>query len=293
VVDVLPTRVTLTWQPPNTNPLVTYYRIYRVTTRDGQPYEEFYNASYTTSLLLALLTPDTEYTFFVETGDQTSNGLRSPRLTFRTPAAPVESQPPTTPGTPTATPGGPNQLTLTWTPSTDNFGVAAYHIYRTRFDGVVESAGATVTATTTTFTRLLPDFDYRYHIVAVDHTGNRSAPSGFRDVRMPADPRSSCQVRYTATDQAGGTFAGQITLRNTGIFHEVFTVRMTFTAGQRLTLSWDLSAVQTGADVVFWYDGWAGGLSVGERIIRFTGTHAGTNPPPTGFRLNGQPCTPL
>ena len=28
-VDILPTRATLTWQPPNTEPLVTYYLTYR------------------------------------------------------------------------------------------------------------------------------------------------------------------------------------------------------------------------------------------------------------------------
>jgi chitodextrinase len=264
-----------------------------VTIRNGQPVEEFINASYTTSYLAALLTPNTEYTYFVETGDQTSNGLRSPRVTFRTPPAPAESVPPSTPGTPAASPDGPNRLTLTWTPSTDNFGVAAYHIFRTRHDGVVESAGVTVTQTSLTFTRLLPDFDYRYHVVAVDHTGNRSAPSGFRDVRTPADPAGSCQVRYVATPQGGTTFAGEITLRNTGRFVDVFTVRFSFTAGQRITLSWDLNWVQTGADVVLWYDGWAGGFGVGQRTFRFTGTHSGANPSPTGFRLNGRACTPL
>jgi hypothetical protein len=259
VVDILPTRATLTWQPPNTEPPVTYYRTYRVSMRDGQPWEEFYNASYATSLLLALPTPDTGYTFFVETGDQTSNGLRSPWVTFRTPPAPIESQPPTAPGLPEASAVDPNALTLTWAPSTDNSGVAAYHIYRTRHDGAVQPAGVTVTQTTWSFTRLLPDFDYRYHVVAVDHGGNRSASSPAVTVRTPPDPRSSCQVGYTATDHGNGTFTGTLTLRNTGSLVEVYPVRLILPAGQRISISWSLAWAQVGDAVVFWYDGWAGG----------------------------------
>jgi endoglucanase len=278
VVDLLPTRATLTWQPPNTDPLVTYYRIYRVT--GGQ--EQFINASYTTSFLAALLTPDTEYTFFVETGDATSNGLRSPAVTFRTPRAPAETVPPTTPGTPAVTQSGPNRATLTWSPSTDDSGVAAYHIHRTRHDGRVESAGVTVTETRWTRDRILPDFDYRYHVVAHDHSGNESAPSPPVAFRSVADPRSACAARATA---------GELTLRNTGTFHDVYTIRLTLAPGQVFTQSWDHNWHQVGTEVVLWYEGWAGGLSTGMRTFGYI--LSGPATPPTNIRLNGRPCAAL
>lgn len=275
VVDVLPTRATLTWQPPDTNPPVTYYRVYRVS--GGQ--ETFVNASYTTSLLLALLTPDTRYTYFVETGDATSNGVRSPSLTFRTPPAPAESVPPTTPDGLAATPEGPNRATLAWAPSTDNYGVAAYHVERVRPDGRVEPAAVTVTETRWTFDRLLPDFDYTLRVVAQDHSGNRSAPSPPLGFRMPPDPRSSCAARATAT---------AITIDNTGVAHDVYTIRFTLAPGQTFTLSWDLAWRQVGNEVVLWYDGWAGGLSRGTRTFHIV--TSGPAVAPTAIRLNGQPC---
>lgn len=294
VTDLWPTRATLTWQPPNTDPMVTYYRIYRVTTLDGQPYEQFYNASYSTSLLLALLTPNTEYTFFVETGDQTSNGLRSPRLTFRTPPAPAEANPPTPPGTPVATVVAPGSVTLRWAPAVDDTDVAAYHVYPSSY-GQTGSPATTITATTWTFSRLLPDYDYAYHVIAVDHSGNRSAPSGTLSLRTPADPAASCQSRYATTDYGNGTFLGALTLRNTGPAAEVYTIRLRLPAGQRITMSWDLAWRQVGDEVVFWYDGWSGGLGSGPRTFQFVASRTGTGPipPATAHRFNGQPCAAL
>jgi len=294
VTDLWPTRATLTWQPPDTDPPVTYYRVYRVTMRDGQPYEQFYNGSHSTSLLLALLTPNTEYTFFVETGDQTSNGLRSPRLTFRTPPAPAESNPPSAPGTPVATAVGPDSVTLSWAPSTDDTDVAAYHIHPSSY-GREGTPATTVTATTWTFSRLLPDYDYAYHVVAVDHSGNRSAPSGTLSLRTPADPAASCQSRYTATDYGNGTFLGSLTVRNTGPAAQVYTIRLRLPAGQRITTSWDLAWQQIGDEVVLWYDGWSGGLGSGPRTFQFIAsrTDTGPIPPAAEHRLNGQPCTAL
>ena len=277
VVDVWPTRVTLTWQPPNTDPLVTYYRIYRVS--GGQ--ETFVNASYTTSILLALLTPDTQYTYFVETGDATSNGVRSPALTFRTPPAPAEAVPPTTPGAPVAAHVGPNRTTLTWAPSTDNYGLAAYWVYRTWPGGQVESPAPTLSESRT-IDRVLPDFDYTYHVVAQDHSGNRSAPSPQVSFRTPPHPGSSCAARATASG---------ITLDNTGVTLEVYTIRFTLAPGQTFRLSLTHNWLVVGDEVVLWYDGWASGLARGTRSLPFV--TSGSTAAPTNVRLNGQACAPL
>jgi hypothetical protein len=294
VVEVTAVSARLTWTSPTTDPEVSYYRIYRVTTRNGQPYDQFYNASYTTSLLLALLEPDTEYTFFVETGDHTSNGLRSERVTFRTPPAPDDSEPPSPPGTPRASSVTPGSLTLSWEPSTDNDGVVAYYVYRTLPDGQVKQAAAVVAIgndqPSWTFARLLPDLDYEYHVVARDAAGNRSAPSESLRLRTPADPATSCQASYTAIDVGASQFEGTITIDNTGGFADVWTLRFALPGGQQVQFLGMSGWVQTGTDVVSWYDGWAGGLSQGLNLVTFYATHTGSNPPPTAVTVNGQAC---
>jgi hypothetical protein len=281
IVDLTAVSARLTWTSPTTDPEVSYYRIYRVTTRNGQPYDQFYNASHTTSLLLALLEPETEYTFFVETGDHTSNGLRSERVTFRTPPAPDDSE--------------PGSLTLSWEPSTDNLGVVAYYIYRTLADGQVKQAASVVAIgddqPSWTFARLLPDLDYEYHVVARDAAGNRSAPSGSLRLRTPADPAISCQASYTAIDVGADMFEGTITIDNTGGFADVWTLRFALPGGQQVQFLGMSGWVQTGVDVVSWYDGWSGGLNQGENFVTFYATHTGSNPPPTAVTVNGQVCT--
>lgn len=295
IVDLTPVSARLTWTSPTTDPEVSYYRVYRVTARDGQPYDQFYNASHTTSLLVAALTPDTEYTFFVETGDHTSNGLRSEPVTFRTLPAPDDSEPPTAPGTPQASSVQPGSLTLSWEPSTDNVGVVAYHIYRIVPDGRVERAGAVFgidnDEPSWSFERLLPDFDYEYYVVARDATDNESAPSESLWLRTPADPAAACAVSYTATDLTADQFEGIITIDNTGGFADVWSLRFSLPGGQQLQFLGMSGWVQSGAEVVGWYEGWAGGLNTGENIVSFWATHTGSNPPATDFSVNGQPCT--
>ncbi|HLL65744.1 MAG TPA: cellulose binding domain-containing protein [Micromonosporaceae bacterium] len=292
VVDLLPTRATLVWEPPGTDPLVTYYRIYQVTTVDGRAETRFLNGTSTTSFVAAVLKPDTEYTYVVETGDETSNGLRSPAVTFRTPPAPDETEPPTAPGAPVATATGPNDLTLTWAPSIDDSGVAYYDVVLHRAIGGTVVAGRTITTTDWTATQQIPDFDYAYHVVAVDHSGNGSAPSEVVRVRMPADPRNPCQqVRSIASERRVGHFEAEVTIANTGRWADAYTVRFLLAPGQRVTEA-DHPWAQVGNEVLLWYQGWAGGLWAGENTFRLSGTHTGANPPPTDIRLNGNPCAP-
>ncbi|MFC5704061.1 carbohydrate binding domain-containing protein [Cohnella faecalis] len=93
-----------------------------------------------------------------------------------------ESDPPTVPQNVSAQAVSAGSISLTWTASTDNVGVAGYEVYR----------GATLagTATGTTFTDsgLSPATAYSYTVKAYDAAGNRSAASS-----PPA----------TATTQAG------------------------------------------------------------------------------------------
>jgi hypothetical protein len=130
---------------------------------------------------------------------------------------------------------------------------------------------------------VLPDYDYTFHVVAQDHSGNRSAPSPQVSFRTPAHPGSSCAARATADT---------ITLTNTGVSLDVYTIRFALAPGQTFTLSLDLAWLQVGNEVVLWYEGWAGGLPSG-RTRTFQIFTSGPAAAPTAIRLNGQPCTPL
>jgi endoglucanase len=106
--------------------------------------------------------------------------------TSTTTTAPVDTQPPTVPGTPTASNNVGTQVTLTWSASTDNVGVTAYEIFRApgASGGSFASVGA---STTTSFTNtgLSPNTTYRYQVRARDAAGNLSGFSGTLTVTTP------------------------------------------------------------------------------------------------------------
>ena len=91
---------------------------------------------------------------------------------------PVDNQPPTVPGTPTASLPNPNTVFLSWSASTDNVGVFGYDILRApgASGGTFNPIGTTTFTTFTDFTA--PGGTVRYQVRARDAAGNVSAPSG-------------------------------------------------------------------------------------------------------------------
>jgi len=92
---------------------------------------------------------------------------------------PPDTQPPTAPGTPTATASGAN-VSLSWAAATDNVGVTRYRVHRSTTGGFTPSAANQIgTATGTTFAdNGLAPATYRYKIVAEDAAGNAGPASG-------------------------------------------------------------------------------------------------------------------
>lgn len=83
----------------------------------------------------------------------------------------VDNEPPTAPSNLVATAVSFSQIDLTWEPSTDNFAVAGYRVYR---DG---AEVGTTTGTQYSDTRLSPTTTYSYYVLAYDEYGNVSAAS--------------------------------------------------------------------------------------------------------------------
>jgi chitodextrinase len=95
-----------------------------------------------------------------------------------------EPSPPTAPGTPTQVSITSNSVTVSWAASADNVGIAAYNIFS---DG--QPCGSVAgDVTTGTCLGLTPDADHTITVVAVDPSGNVSAPSAALSVHTPAGP---------------------------------------------------------------------------------------------------------
>lgn len=92
-----------------------------------------------------------------------------------------DTTPPSPPGTPTLVSDTSTSVTVQWTASTDNVGVAGYQVYH---DGQLCD---TVSATTLTGTcgNLSPKTQYGFYINAFDAAGNESQPSGTLEVTTP------------------------------------------------------------------------------------------------------------
>ncbi len=88
-----------------------------------------------------------------------------------------DSQAPTTPGNVSATPDAASKVTVKWTASTDNVGVAGYRVLRGKV-----SIGQ-VDATEYVDSTVLPGTTYSYQVAAYDQAGNSSALSGAVDIK--------------------------------------------------------------------------------------------------------------
>jgi hypothetical protein len=96
----------------------------------------------------------------------------------------VDTTPPSVPSGVTATASSPNGVTVSWTASTDDVGVASYQVKR---GGTVVAAA--VTGTSFADSKLTPSTLYSYTVNAVDAAGNRSADSAAATATTPAVPQ--------------------------------------------------------------------------------------------------------
>ena len=110
-------------------------------------------------------------------GDQKISDRWFPALTaaLGTTTPPVDTTPPSAPGTPTISSTCTSVTTQSWAASTDNVGVAGYDIFRaTGASGGTFAAVGTSTTTSFTNTGLTPVTTYRFQVRARDAAGNAS-----------------------------------------------------------------------------------------------------------------------
>lgn len=108
----------------------------------------------------------------------------------------------------------------------------------------------------------------------------------------PPAPVASCTVHYAVTDQWNNGFTAGVAVTNTGNQTiNPWTAGWTFTAGQRVTHSWNGDYSQSGSRVTMKAVSYNLTLAPGATVnIGFNGAFDHGNPTPVGFTLNGASC---
>ena len=166
------TSVQVSWSSVPDNVATVGYHVYR----DGSLAATVTGA---TTAAVSGLTSATTYRFTVDAFDAAGNASgQSPPAQVTT----ADTTAPTRPTGLTATAAGATQINLAWTATTDNVGVAGYHVYRA---GVLVATLGSVTAYQDK--ALAPRTTYRYTIDAFDAAGNLTAQTASVSATTAAD----------------------------------------------------------------------------------------------------------
>ncbi|WP_431878244.1 cellulose binding domain-containing protein [Micromonospora marina] len=291
------TSVTLTWTAatPGCCPVVGYDITY---------YQAFDDVVYgvslgdvTTTTITGYIQPGRQYSFRVSARD--GSGRRSPSTEALTVVTPVtdtgpDTTPPSAPQNLTVGEVTASTATLSWAPSADDAGVLGYDVYR--FDGWFTSTRV-ATVPGTTYTAALPaptPLRTLYYVRARDAAGNVSIASN--TVTLPTTstpPPSTCRVTYRNQSEWPGGFVAAVTVQNTGTAPvDGWIVTFSFPGDQHITTAWNATVGQTGAAVTARNADWNRVIAPnGSATFGFQGRWSASNAPPTGFSLNGAPCT--
>ncbi|MFG1869149.1 cellulose binding domain-containing protein [Micromonospora arborensis] len=292
--------VTLTWTAATrgccaiTGYDITYYQAFD---------DVIYSASVgtvTTTTITGYLRPGRQYSFRVAARD--SLGHRSNATDALTVVTPVtDTGPDTTP------PGAPHNLTvgevtastatLSWSPSTDNVGVLGYNVYQ--FDGWFTSTLIATVPGTTYTTPLPPSTPLRnlYYVRARDAVGNVSIASNAVTLPTtstpPPPPPSTCRATYRNQSEWQGGFVATVTVQNVGAAPvDGWVVTFSFPGDQQVTSGWNATVSQAGAAVTARNVDWNRVLAPnGSATFGLQGRWSVSDAPPSGFSLNGAPCT--
>ena len=220
----------------------------------------------------------------------TNIGTGSPnRLLYTDPGGgTADTVAPSTPGTPVASNVTATAATLTWPASTDNVAVTGYDVQRS-----VAGAAFTVvgTSATNTFnaTGLTASTAYQFRVRAKDAADNVSAYSPSVTFTTPAS--GACQVTYTISS-GGSSFTSTIVIRNTSTsVINGWTLAFALPSGHAFANGWSANYTTSGQNVTATSLQWNSTLNPQDTAtIGFNGTGSGTSHP-SGFTLNGSPCT--
>ena len=171
--------VTLNWTGSSSGS-PTSYSIYRGTKSDGEATTPVATTNGTTTTFTDTgLTNGTTYFYNVAANNSVGVSPDTNEISM-VPGGSTDTTPPTAPTGLTASGTTATSTTLSWGASTDNVGVAGYHVLQNG------AQVATVTGTTYTATGLTPSTVYTYQVKAFDAAGNVSTGSNTISVTTQA-----------------------------------------------------------------------------------------------------------
>ncbi|HEY0499248.1 MAG TPA: glycoside hydrolase family 6 protein [Kutzneria sp.] len=271
VASTTTSSVALTWTASTDNVGVTGYDIYRGTTLAG--------SSATTSFTDTGLTASTQYTYTIKAHDAAGNvSAASTAVTATTKSGGGDTTPPSTPANVTASGVTSSSVSLSWSPSTDNVGVAGYRVYR---GGTLVGTTAT---TSFTDTGLTASTQYSYTVVAYDAAGNTSTASAAVSATTSGSTGSSgCTAAYQIGSDWGSGFTAGVTVTNTGsTATKSWKVTWTWSGNQQVTSMWNATNQQSGQSETATSMSYNGVIAPGANTsFGFQASYSGSNAKPT------------
>jgi chitodextrinase len=200
--------VDLSWGASTDNVGVTGYLIERCSGAGCNSFAQIASTTGTgTTYQDKSVAASTSYTYRVRATDAAGNlGPYSNTSSASTPA--VDNQPPTQPGTLTASAVSGTEVDLSWGASMDNVGVTGYLIERCTGAGCntfAQVASTTGTGTTYKDTSVVASTSYSYRVRATDAAGNLGPYSNTATASTPAVTPPSGLVAAYAFDEGSGT----------------------------------------------------------------------------------------
>ena len=176
------TSLALVWDASSDNVAVAGYGVYENGSLVASPTATGYT--------LTGLSCGTSYTVAVDAFDAAGNRSAKTTITTSTAACP-DTQPPSAPGTLSASAASSGEVDLSWGAASDNVGVAGYELFRCLGDGCTDFTQlAHVDGTSTSYqdTTVAASSSYSYQVRAVDAAGNTGDFSNTATVTTPAPP---------------------------------------------------------------------------------------------------------
>ncbi|MFL6114708.1 MAG: glycoside hydrolase family 6 protein [Catenulispora sp.] len=220
---------------------------------------------------------DAEAGFEIWQGGQ---GLATTNFSFNATAGTNngDTTPPSVPTNVASTGVTSNSVSLSWSPSTDNVGVAGYRVYRGGTQ-IGISAG-----TSFTDTGLSPSTQYSYTVAAYDAAGNVSAPSSAVSATTSGGGNpGGCTATYQIASDWGSAFNANVTVSNTGTTAtKGWTVTWTWGGNQQVTNMWNATNHQSGQSQSATNMNYNGAIAPGGNTsFGFQANYSGSNAKPT------------
>jgi len=146
------------------------------------------------------LTPNTTYAYTVSAYDQAGNNSAQSASVNATTSTSPDTSPPSVPTNLQASSITSTSVTISWTASTDNFGVTGYKVFRNGTQVATVTSGTSYPDTS-----LTPNTTYAYTVNAYDQAGNNSAQSAsvnattLPDTTPPSVPTNLVASGITST----------------------------------------------------------------------------------------------